>query len=220
MKEGRVLLASCALLMLFICIVTIFWQMQLRYLQPTPLPKGHQQVPVNSPVASHLPGVELRGRLSLLHFFNPDCPCSKFNLQHFESLLSRYNEEVDFYVVVQTDKSNYKADAALKASQAVILNDHDGSIADRCGVFATPQAVILDAEGRIIYRGNYNKARYCTSKDSWFAQQVLDARLGRSEETLLEASATIPYGCNLPSDKDALDDAVRSLFAVIESKIP
>lgn len=220
MNEGRVLLASCALSVLFICVVTIFWQQQLRYLAPTPMPEGHQEVPLNSLLANKLTGVETKGRMSLLHFFNPDCPCSKFNLQHFESLLSRYEEEVDFYVVVQTDKKNYEADAGLKELNAVILQDSDGSIADRCGVFSTPQAVILDEQGHIIYRGNYNRARYCTSKDSWFAQQVLDARLGRATEPLLGASATIPYGCNLPSDKEALDDITRSLFAVIESKIP
>lgn len=197
-------------------VLTVFWQQQLRFMAPTPVPSGHRQVPLGMKVSHRLPALGADGRLRLLHFFNPDCPCSRFNLQHFKSLSRRYAGEVAFFVVQQSDEQEAEAAAAFGELDIKVIEDADGALADICGVYATPQAVILDEAGRIIYRGNYNRARYCSSRNSWFAQQMLDARLGKAPGLLPDTSAFIPYGCNLPSDKDKLSGDSASYFAVLD----
>ena len=38
----------------------------------------------------------------------------------------------------------------------------DSSLAKACGVYSTPQAVLIDNNQNLYYRGNYNRSRYCT----------------------------------------------------------
>ena len=39
----------------------------------------------------------------LLHFFNPNCPCSRFNLDHVRSLVQKHRGAVEFVAVLQGD---------------------------------------------------------------------------------------------------------------------
>jgi hypothetical protein len=72
------------------------------------------------------------------------------------------------------------------------------SLAATCGVYSTPQAVLIDAEGKLFYRGNYNKHRYCTVEATNFARMALDSLLSGSTMNHPEQAALVSYGCALP----------------------
>jgi len=194
-------------------VIIIFWTEQARFLLPTPKPDQHYEVAFGERPDLSAAGIELKNGVNLLHFYNPDCPCSRFNLRHFQSLLKAYNQQVGFYIVTQAPTDVFDEEAA--AGELKVLVDQSGEIADLCGVYATPQAVVLDQQGSIIYRGNYNRARFCTSRDSWFTQMVLDSELGQGQPVQLSQEAFVPYGCNLPSDQytaSGLMDVIRQLM--------
>ncbi len=71
-------------------------------------------------------------------------------------------------------------------------------LAKRCGVYSTPQAVILAKGNKLYYRGNYNLTRYCTDPKTEFAKQALDNLLNHVEQTEFQPLATRAYGCSLP----------------------
>jgi len=199
-QKIKTFIGGVLLLCLFSAALFIFWDQQARFLRPTPKPTDFQEVSLG--VKPDLSSYEIQvenGKLSLLHFFNPDCPCSRFNLDHFKSLVRKYADTVNFVVVLQTKEANPEDIAAF--SNIKVLVDQDGSIADRCGVYATPQAVVLDKAGKIVYRGNYNQARYCSNRDSWFTELVIKSEMGLGDKPFLPALAFTPYGCNLPSDQ-------------------
>jgi hypothetical protein len=68
-----------------------------------------------------------------------------------------------------------------------------------CGVYSTPQAVIIDRNQKLYFRGNYNKSRYCTDKSSNFGQMAIDSILKNKAEPHMSELATIAYGCQLPN---------------------
>jgi hypothetical protein len=74
----------------------------------------------------------------------------------------------------------------------------DQSIAEACGVYSTPQAVILDAQSDLYYRGNYNRSRYCTDNRSNFAQMAIDSLLNKNLNPTFSQYALKAYGCQLP----------------------
>lgn len=41
------------------------------------------------------------------------------------------------------------------------------------GVYGTPQAVIPDGEGRLYYRGNYNRSRFCPQEWTEYVRLTL-----------------------------------------------
>lgn len=205
----KVFVVSILITSIFTTIGFIFWQTDLKYSQPTPVPVNY--MPPSQGEAVRLEGIPLqKDKPTLLHFFNPACPCSKFNFDHFRSLAIRYAEDVTFVVVLQ-DLEKEEAIAAFEdyGMNVPALYDQDGQLAKTCGVYATPQAVLLDGTGKIYYRGNYNKSRYCTIPGSNYTQMALDSLLANKTIPQFEMQAYRPYGCQLPSDNP---DMGQSLF--------
>src|SRR5262245_36354910 len=87
---GRKIAAVATATVLAGAVVTAFWYQDWRYSLPTPQPPDWHPSAIGSPV--HWPATVPAAALShpsrplFLHFFNPDCPCSRFNLEHVRSL--------------------------------------------------------------------------------------------------------------------------------------
>ncbi len=81
------------------------------------------------------------------------------------------------------------------------LIDAEGEIAAKCGVYSTPQAVLIDSKSQLYYRGNYNRARYCTDRKSNYAQMVIDSLLAQKTAPDFGLNATQAYGCGLPQNE-------------------
>jgi hypothetical protein len=79
------------------------------------------------------------------------------------------------------------------------VKDTGGEIARECGVYSTPQAVILTSEGRLYYRGNYNLARYCSDPATEFARLAIESILGGRPAFPAPKESVISYGCSLPA---------------------
>jgi len=198
--KARVGICIVLVMSTLLLIGYIFWNQQAIYLLPTPKPPNYQEIALGTK-PELAPDYAMLGssrRPTFLHFYNPDCPCSRFNLNHFRDMVRNFQDSVDFFVILQ--RSN-KSEEAENLFELPIILDDDGKIADAYGVYATPQALILDQDGKIYYRGNYNKARYCTSRDTRFAEMALQAIVNNQPLPPMAEAAGISYGCKLPSDK-------------------
>ena len=71
-------------------------------------------------------------------------------------------------------------------------------IANAAGVYATPQAVLVNARRELVYRGNYNTSRYCSNPETEYVRIALESLVGRSAPANLPESPA--YGCELPSN--------------------
>jgi hypothetical protein len=177
--KGKNLIVSAVLAASFISILAIFWYQENQYLLPTPVPENYEAV---NP--GEFPNIDINknntdNKPVLLHFFNPDCPCSKFNIEHFRQIVSRYKDQIHFYAVLHTEDTQGAKErflARYELNIPVIL-DTDKKIAIACGVYSTPQAALITPQGQLYYRGNYNKSRYCTDANSNFAQMAIDSLL-------------------------------------------
>ncbi|RRA97630.1 TlpA family protein disulfide reductase [Larkinella rosea] len=193
-KKGLVLLW---LLVLLSAVGGLFWYNDWMYQLPTPVPENYKPVangtviPVNELAA--LPF----NRPVLLHFFNPNCPCSRFNTPHFRSLVKQFGEKVNFVVVVMSAKM-YSVQEIQEKIGLDIPVLFDPSIAKSCGVYSTPQAVLLDAQHRLYFRGNYNRSRYCTDEKTSYAKMALAGLLQNESGRVFDQLAHTSYGCSLP----------------------
>jgi len=175
----------------------MFWQNELKYTLPTPLPKKYAPIERGGYVQLS-PELKVKsGKPVFIHFFNPKCPCSKFNVPHVRSLVRQYANNITFAVVVLGKEKFTVEDIRDKFGEEVAVS-FDKRIADACGVYSTPQAVLLDAGHNLYYRGNYNKSRYCTEKASNYAQQAIDSFLNSNSNPLFNQYAVKAYGCELP----------------------
>ena len=186
------------LLLILSGICSLFWYNEWKYALPTPKP-AHLHT-VNR--GEH---VDISGKLKtetgkpiFIHFFNPDCPCSRFNIPHFNSLVKKYGDKFTFAVVVINKEKSYSEEDIREKFNLSVQILSDQSIADSCGVYSTPQAVILDAGSKLYYCGNYNRSRYCTDTKSNYAQMAIDSLLNNNVNPTFNQFALKAYGCQLP----------------------
>ncbi|KDN56384.1 TlpA family protein disulfide reductase [Flavobacterium seoulense] len=178
-----------------------FWSTEYLYSQPTPVPKTFKEVPNGTFIALNDDIKQKVGKPILIHFFNPDCPCSRFNMKHFKSLVKKYDNQMDFGIVVLCQKRKYTSDDIKEKFDLDLPITFDSSLADKCGVISTPQAVILDQKQQIYFKGNYNKSRYCTDTKSDYAKMAIDSLLNKNTNPKFNNQAHVAYGCSLPSSK-------------------
>lgn len=179
-----------------------FWYQDWQYSLPTPRPSGLRQ-PAIGTIPRQLAALTLaqHGHPLFLHFYNPGCPCSRFNLDQIRALTAKYGSRVQFVAVVQGDSPwNKPMDPHSLGLPMKTVIDQGGAIAHACGVYSTPQGVLLDVKGQLYYRGNYNSSRYCTESATQYARIALDSLLAGNPPPKLPASATVSYGCPLPSN--------------------
>ncbi|WKL49007.1 redoxin domain-containing protein [Flavobacterium pectinovorum] len=192
----RKILVGLWISLLFCAISFLFWQNEIKYTLPTPIPQNFNQIAIGNKV--DLKCCITDNRPVFIHFFNPDCPCSRFNIPHVSGLIKKYGDRINFKIVVLNKKKNFTIEEIQKKFDAKIPVYFDESIAKNCGVFSTPQAVIVDPSHNLYYRGNYNKTRYCTNADSNYAQMALESLLKQTKTPSFDALALRAYGCSLP----------------------
>lgn len=205
-KTALVLALSAGLLAV---IGVVFWHQDLRYSLPTPRPAALPEVMAGAtvPLGEFLPAANPAtgdARPWFLHFFNPGCPCSRFNLEHLRTLHQRFGDRARFVAVLQGEATpaellaRFRAEDGLAGMDAV--PDPEGRLAAACGVYSTPQAALLSPAGQLLFRGNYNASRYCADPNTEFARLALEALLAGRPIPALPPEAGVAYGCELPSN--------------------
>lgn len=178
-------------------VACLFWYNDYKYSLPTPVPAGYIKVKPGQHINLSTAVMPKNGKPLLLHFFNPDCPCSRFNIKHFKSLASTYSDRVNFVVVLMNNEK-YTAKQVKAKYELSIPVINDLMLAKACGVYSTPQAAVIDRKGNLYYRGNYNTTRYCTNTKTEFARIALDALLSNQPPIHFNRFAVTAYGCSLP----------------------
>ncbi|EOR96696.1 AhpC/TSA family protein [Arcticibacter svalbardensis MN12-7] len=194
----RKLIVFIWLILLGSGVFALFWYNEWQYTLPTPVPKNYSDVAFGKQI---MPDKNLsfkNNKPLFLHFFNPDCPCSRFNIKHFKSLVSQYEGKVNFVVVLLTDKY-YTPEEVQKKFDLKVPVVVDPDMALQCGVYSTPQAAIIDKNHKLYYRGNYNQSRYCTNEKTEYAKIALMGLLQNNKHLVFNQFALTAYGCRLPN---------------------
>jgi hypothetical protein len=199
---GRMAAAIAANLALLAIVGYAFWHEDWRYSLPAPIPQGLIQPPLGSRLVlpASIAAVKRSGRPLLMHFANPECPCTQFNLDHVRGLEQTFGSKVDFVTVLQSDSDPAESQSEFQSMhlRMPVVYDRGAKIGDWVGVYATPQAAILTADGSLYFRGNYNRSRYCTDESTEFVRLALNALVVNRPLPALPAEATVTYGCPLP----------------------
>jgi hypothetical protein len=203
-QSWRIALATIGTSVCLLFVVAVFWREDARYTRPTPRPAGLIQPDRGTrlPADRWLGEGLARNGPVLFHFFNPYCPCSRFNLEHVQELRHDYGDRVAFVGVIEApamdarDRDDIAARLATLGFDLPYVLDPDGRIAGEAGVYSTPQGVLVDADRSLVYRGNYNVSRYCTDRRTQFVRTALAALVSRLSPLPPDTPA---YGCQLPS---------------------
>ena len=135
-------------------VAVLSWYNEWRYSLPTPVPGQYHSVAAKD-------HIDLTGKLKpignlpvFLHFFNPGCPCSKFNIPQFRFLATEYAGKISFAVIVMTEDKSYTEKKIQEKYSVTTVVLFDTSLAGLFGIYFTPQAVSPDKNNTLYFRGN------------------------------------------------------------------
>ena len=197
----RIALVIAWLTLLLSAVGALFWYNDWKYQLPTPVPENYTPVATGTKIHLTKKMQGMDDKPVFMHFYNPECPCSRFNKSHFQSLVRTYGREIHFVVVVLSDKIYSETQIQDKIGLEIPVF-FDQTLAAQCGVYSTPQAAILDQNQQLFYRGNYNASRYCTEEKTAYAKIALDNMLQSKALPVLTAQALKSYGCTMPVCKN------------------
>ncbi len=182
---------------LFSGIGIFFWYNDWKFSLPTPVPPNYMPVALSETIDLNNKITTTASQSLFLHFFNPHCPCSRFNMAHFKSLVEKFGNDIKFAIVVLS-AGEYTEKEIQNKFKLTIPVFFDTSIAISCGVYSTPQAVIIDKDKKLFYRGNYNRTRYCPDKKTEYARLALESFLTNNNSVSFNQLALKAYGCQIP----------------------
>ncbi|NWA01891.1 thiol-disulfide isomerase [Pseudomonas gingeri] len=130
------------------------------------------------------------GRIRLVHFWDPACPCNVGNQQHLGELIEHFAPlGVDFYSV-QKPGTHGQLPATLGAIRPL------ANLPGAEHLTVSPAVAIWDRNGRLAYFGPYSQGATCNSSNS-FIEPILQAL---SEGRTVNATHNMAVGCYCPWD--------------------
>lgn len=186
--HARLRLAAGLSLCWLLATAYAFWWFQLRNLQPFTANTGSHTVLFDAQRLherlSALVSTAAAGdaaAATVVHFWDPDCPCSRFNERHVNSIVATFRGRGVRFLVVARNGGTLTGAALQARAQAAFGRDvrlvaaAPRSVAELTP--SSPATAILDAHGQLAYFGPYSSGALCTAGTGAFVEKVLDQLL-------------------------------------------
>ena len=135
---------------------------------------------------------------TVIIFIATKCPVSNAYNDRMEKVFEDYKAKGINVVGINSNSTEpaaeVKSHAAEKGLKFTILKDDGNKIADRLGAFATPEAYLLDAKGKLVYHGRIDNSRDAAAIESSDLRAALDEVIAGKAVTKTEAKA---FGCTI-----------------------
>lgn len=130
----------------------------------------------------------------VVHFWDPDCLCSRFNNSHVQSLIDDFGTKGVKFLIVLNAASEQQEDAWQKGRtlfpSATIISSR--ALGLPTPIPASPSTAIVDSQGQLAYFGPYSLGGLCLSSDEGFVETILSTLLAGRRSELNTISG---FGC-------------------------
>jgi peroxiredoxin len=153
---------------------------------------------------------QYKGKYVVLEWFNPECPFVKkhYGSGNMQKLQEEYTGKGITWLTIDSNapgsEGNLTADAASKVMtgwktrQTALLLDPEGKAGRAYGAKNTPNMVVINPEGKIVYEGAIDRKATPNPADipgsTNYVKVALDESLAGKPIT---TSTTKPYGCSV-----------------------
>jgi peroxiredoxin len=153
---------------------------------------------------------QYKGRYVVLEWFNPECPFVKkhYGSGNMQKLQEEYTNKGVTWLTIDSSapgtEGSLSADAASKVMtgwktrQTALLLDPDGKAGRAYGAKNTPNMVVINPEGKIVYEGAIDSKATPNPADIPNSTNYVKVALDESlEGKPVTTSTTKPYGCSV-----------------------
>src|SRR5438094_4881842 len=153
---------------------------------------------------------QYKGKYVVLEWFNPECPFVKkhYGSGNMQKLQQQYTDKGVVWLTIDSNapgtEGNITPDqaqkimASWKTKQTALLLDPESKVARSYGAKNTPNMVVINPEGKIVYEGAIDSKATPNPADipnsTNYVKVALDESLAGKPVT---TSTTKPYGCSV-----------------------
>ena len=153
---------------------------------------------------------EYKGKFVVLEWFNPECPFVKkhYGSSNMQNLQKEYTDKGVIWLTIDsnapgtqgnlTPEEAGKINTAWKTHETALLLDPEGKAGQAYGAKNTPNMVIINPDGKIIYHGAIDSKATPNPSDiptsTNYVKAALDQSLAGKSVTTPQ---TKPYGCSV-----------------------
>ena len=156
--------------------VYAFWWFQFRLLQPF-VANGQEKTVLfdSDPLRSHLSSIGRNSSgttnaITLVHFWDPECPCNRFNQVHVQQLMQEYGPRGVHFVVV----AGKQIAQAKKIFSDPAVVEFIEELPAQSRPPSSPAVAIMDRSGELAYFGPYSVGAVCSVGNGAFVEKALD----------------------------------------------
>ncbi len=140
--------------------------------------------------------------LSLFIFISPECPLCQNYSRVIKQLKTTYDHQVNFYGVVPGTAYTRADITSFSEKYSIGINffiDQDKQLTKYLHATVTPQVILLDNNGRMIYSGAIDDWMVATGKKKLRASQhfLEDAITLRLQNAVVKIKKTKAFGCKI-----------------------
>ncbi|MBP5950740.1 DUF6436 domain-containing protein [Pseudomonas sp. P42] len=128
------------------------------------------------------------GKIRLVHFWDPACPCNVGNQQHLTEMVKHFSPRGVEFFAVQRPGSHGQLPVTLSSLKTIAVLPGAEQIP------ASPAVAIWDRSGKLAYFGPYSEGLTCNSSNS-FIEPILNAL---TDDRPVNATHTLAVGCYCP----------------------
>ena len=128
------------------------------------------------------------GKIRLVHFWDPACPCNVGNQQHLTEMVEHFSARGVEFFAVQRPGSHDQLPVTLSSLKTIAVLPGAEQIP------ASPAVAIWDRSGKLAYFGPYSEGLTCNSSNS-FIEPILNAL---TDDRPVNATHTLAVGCYCP----------------------
>jgi peroxiredoxin len=153
---------------------------------------------------------QYKGKYVVLEWFNPECPFVKkhYGSDNMQKLQQEYTGKGVVWLTIDSNapgsEGSLSADAASKVMngwktrQTALLLDPEGKAGRAYGAKNTPNMVVINPEGKIVYEGAIDSKATPNPADIPSSTNYVKVALDESlEGKPVTTSTTKPYGCSV-----------------------
>jgi hypothetical protein len=147
------------------------------------------------------------GRATVYHFWDPDCPCTRFNTPHVRELVEQYSASGVEFVVVPAPGVRYDT-AAIETRFGAGVRALDASLITQVAVPSSPAAVLVSSDRDIAYFGPYSSGAFCGGENGRYVEDALERSLAGNPAAPLDVFAA---GCYCDWQVGSAADSLATL---------
>ncbi|MAD43917.1 MAG: hypothetical protein CMH98_02820 [Oceanospirillaceae bacterium] len=197
-KSQKTWLLSALILVWLVATLAGLWWFQQQNIRPFVAPgddsrfwQASQAAPLLEDLYRNLP--DAPERVTLIHFWNPDCLCNQVSQRHFDGLIHGFSKQ-DLRIIVvaapTVTEAGLEQFKALNGDRLEVMRAPAGF-----SVPASPGLALFSADGKLGYFGAYGFGALCTVANDDFFPNIVRSLAGEGYGPFVNVAGS---GCFCP----------------------